>query len=393
MRRKRGFPLLLIVLSSVMIVHLGNAAPSSDNPKKENQLVIRLKDFLSKSGHLNLIEQNFITDLQNGRSYRSRPSNHKIGMPTFQDRYGLSRNNPLDNGKFQQFTRKRRYGVANVLGPSNYERYPNIFGHGWQKWNKNYLTYYISNPLWGSLDRSKFVGELKRAFDAWSEVTNLNFGMAFDYVDADIKIAFGRRRHGECAKYGFDFDGPITGYGHYVTGTELAHAYPPQSVLKGILHFDGDESWTTDKGSCRSCQDFYPVALHEIGHILGLNHIANEQSIMHYSDKDSNTHLTIDDIRGIQSLYGRRSGFTPPPIDDTTNKPPIRRECNFCRKNEQCFWTMDGTPFCKCNAGFKFSGDQTLGCVEAHSEGKHHEDNITEKVHAPVKRPRRRQDI
>ena len=65
-------------------------------------------------------------------------------------------------------------------------------------------------------------------------------------------------------------------------------------------------------GRCPSCQDFYPVALHEIGHILGLNHSPDQKAIMFHMYKENNNHLTIDDIRGIQRLYGKPPKFEAP---------------------------------------------------------------------------------
>ena len=122
-----------------------------------------------------------------------------------------------------------------------------------QKWNKDILTYYLRNPLSeGKFDRSRYAAELEKAFGAWSEVANLKFRKAHSYAAADIKIDFGSYKHGECKKYGrnFDFDGRLTFNGRYVTGDKLAHAYPPQHCcLKGILHFDADEPWTTEKGN------------------------------------------------------------------------------------------------------------------------------------------------
>ena len=50
--------------------------------------------------------------------------------------------------------------------------------------------------------------------------------------------------------------------------------------------------------------DIRKVALHEIGHALGLSHSRHKDAIMYSSYNDSNIHLSSDDIKGIQLLYG-----------------------------------------------------------------------------------------
>ena len=48
------------------------------------------------------------------------------------------------------------------------------------------------------------------------------------------------------------------------------------------------------------------VALHELGHALGLDHSEDTNSIMYAFYDCSKTTLTADDIAGIQAIYGGR---------------------------------------------------------------------------------------
>ena len=80
------------------------------------------------------------------------------------------------------------------------------------------------------------------------------------------------------------------------SGSSVADTQSPSEG--GGIKFNKDENWTTKSLS--------PVAVHEIGHALGLSDSTVQNSVMKESYK-SNSVLDKDDIGGIQAIYGMHS--------------------------------------------------------------------------------------
>ncbi|KAK6164106.1 hypothetical protein DH2020_000970 [Rehmannia glutinosa] len=153
-------------------------------------------------------------------------------------------------------------------------------GYSWPP-NKRNLT--ISFPT-GT--RKDAYAPVEFALTRWGNVSPFKFTYIDNFDLSEVKISFERRDHGD----GYPFDGP---YGI------LAHSFFPSD---GRLHFDGDENWTTydEKGNF----DLQTVALHELGHILGLAHSQDPKALMFaYIGRGETKDITPDDIQGIKSLY------------------------------------------------------------------------------------------
>jgi len=153
-------------------------------------------------------------------------------------------------------------------------------------WKKQVLTYRIeSYPR--NLSRRAVQKVIQRAFSAWSEASKLTFEVADEGETVDIVISWEAKQHGH-----YDFDGP--------SGV-LAHAEFPSS---GVLHFDADENWGINSNRVEVI-DVFTVALHEIGHLLGVGHSDVYQAIMYPLYKGRITALHSDDIAAAKSLYSR----------------------------------------------------------------------------------------
>lgn len=138
---------------------------------------------------------------------------------------------------------------------------------GVRKWSKNVLTYTIENFPRGKRT-APIQAMLKKAFNEWSKVTNLDFVEVED-ADADIEINFGGRLH-KMRDSRCTFDDANT----------LAHAFFPEV---GDIHFHNRYFFNDEDVTL---EDFLDTAMHEIGHSLGLEHSRSKASLMHPTESN-----------------------------------------------------------------------------------------------------------
>ncbi|CAH1272747.1 MMP12 [Branchiostoma lanceolatum] len=162
-----------------------------------------------------------------------------------------------------------------------------------RKWGRVDLTYRINSyPGENRLLREEVDETIARAFQVWADVTPLKFRLVAE--KADIEIEFARGKHGNCR---FHFDG---------SGNTLAHAYFPGEGLLGDVHFDAAERWTIQSPQGTN---LFIVAVHELGHSLGLDHAEHRDAVMYpwypgYLGSSYIFELPAVDVMAIQALYG-----------------------------------------------------------------------------------------
>lgn len=190
-----------------------------------------------------------------------------------------------------------------------------------ERWQKEDLKYHIVN-FTPKLSQQRQRAIFQEALSKWASVTPLRFEEVFSPQEADINFGFGERTH--CDLYtaaglacphgqGHAFEGP---------GGVLAHAYyPGQGKISGECHFDAGENWADTPGIGQV--SLLSVAIHEIGHCLGLDHSEVRGAIMFASYESNNVKIELhsDDIAGIRALYGQGNG-TPPPLPPTPPEDP-----------------------------------------------------------------------
>lgn len=283
---------------------------------EEREGLARLKSYLSRFGYLptppssSPFSDAFDEDLESA-------------IATYQRHFGLNATGELDPSTVSQMVAPR-CGVADVINGTTTMARNASLGHG-----RHLYTYFPGAPMWPpfrrdlkyalaatsetSIDRATLGAVFARAFGRWAAATNLRFTETQSEADADITIGFHAGAHGD----GEPFDGPL--------GT-LAHAFSPTD---GRFHLDAAEAWVADGDVSRSSSpvavDLESVAVHEIGHLLGLGHSSVPDAIMYPTIRTGTrkVELASDDVEGIQSLYGSNPNFkgvTPPTSPSTSSR-------------------------------------------------------------------------
>ncbi|KAI3867274.1 hypothetical protein MKW98_001708, partial [Papaver atlanticum] len=123
-----------------------------------------------------------------------------------------------------------------------------------------------------------------------------NFTETQDYEHANITIGFYYGDHGDWNP----FDDRV-----------LAHASGPGPGAH--LHFNAAHTWAVDFNSEKSKNafDLETIAVHEIGHLLGLDHSSIRDAVMWPSElpRKKKVDLALDDVNGAQALYGANTNI------------------------------------------------------------------------------------
>ncbi|KAK4857419.1 hypothetical protein QYF36_000389 [Acer negundo] len=258
--------------------------------------LLQLKKYLEKFGYL---------DYKNAKNLTHENDDYfdellESAIKTYQLNFHVQSSGVLDSKTLSEMA-KPRCGVADIVNGINWmksrEKSHHNHGSGRPFHTVSHYTFFPGSPRWPAGQtfltyaflpgtRSDALEPVARAFQTWQANTHFRFTRVQDFRNANINIGFASGDHGD----GYPFDGP---------GRTLAHAFSPTD---GRFHYDAAEPWAV--GAVRGSFDLETVALHEIGHLLGLGHSQVQGAIMWPNIPAGTTKgLHRDDIEGIRALY------------------------------------------------------------------------------------------
>jgi regulation of enolase protein 1 (concanavalin A-like superfamily) len=164
-------------------------------------------------------------------------------------------------------------------------------GEGWDGEGRHSaaLSFFLQYP---SIDVSADAqrGEIQRAMAEWSRYVDVRWIPAAGAGESrSVNILWGPTEHGD---------------GYPFSADTLAHTfYPapwaPESIA-GDMHFNENYLWGVRD---ETRYDIFSVALHELGHALGLAHSSNPGAVMYPMYRGLVSGLSSEDIQGVRSLY------------------------------------------------------------------------------------------
>ncbi|MEL6701418.1 MAG: matrixin family metalloprotease, partial [Pseudomonadota bacterium] len=168
------------------------------------------------------------------------------------------------------------------------------------------VTWSFAQSAGSRFDFSEYITEpeyralIREAFQAWEDVIDIDFVEVADSAATNVRLGWD------------DMDGPFNVVGEASSrGSKTVETLFELSTSE--IRFDTAENWATDKTPARDEIGLYQVALHEIGHVLGLDHTTDPNTIMYSSDISGLDGLTAGDITGAQLFYGASASFGAEP--------------------------------------------------------------------------------
>lgn len=212
-----------------------------------------------------------------------------LAIKSFQKKFGLNESGEIDEPTLESLVMPRCGMRDHSLSLSRE-----------CSWPAGQLHYSYENVT-ADVSESRAKGAVARAFTTWAQHCPVTFEEVDKTADHEISIAW---------RDAFDSD-------YDLVGADIAHADYPGTCAEvnpggaKPIHFDASEcKWTDDVNWARDdtllipVYDIETVALHEIGHILGLRHSSVPGEVMYGAiPRRAQRVLASNDLARISYLY------------------------------------------------------------------------------------------